>query len=369
MSIARHIGFGFDLVKAHVTDKNVPFLVQFSITNRCNLKCIYCYADYPDRPEKDLSYEQITSIIDQLAELGTRRINIVGGEPLIRKDIGDIVAHIKKRGLECTMTTNGYFVPYKVDVIKQLDLLCISLDGKKEGNDLQRGEGVHDKVIKALETAATHGVICQISCVLTKATLDSIDYMVELGQRFNAKVAFTTLIKPVEGTTSYDNLIPSDDECRSALRKIIQLKKEGAPILFSDDTLQHALNWPKSYSEDRMFEEPDFEYPECYAGRFFLIIDVNGDAYRCPQMVDRAKKINCITLGVKEALATLAKDQECKTCHIPCSTELSYYFGMKPNVIFNYVTTYTSKVKANKETLIGKKAPIVAQQQKTSSTQ
>jgi MoaA/NifB/PqqE/SkfB family radical SAM enzyme len=359
MSIARHIGFGFDLVKAHITDKNVPFLVQFSITNRCNLKCLYCYADYPDRPEKDLSYEQITNIIDQLADLGTRRINIVGGEPLIRKDIGDIVAHIKKRGLECTMTTNGFFVPYKVEVVKQLDLLCISLDGKKEGNDLQRGQGVHDKVIKALETATAEGVICQISCVLTKATMDSVDYMVELGKRFNAKVAFTTLIKPVEGTTSYDNLIPTDDECRNALRRIIQLKEGGAPILFSYDTLKHALHWPKSYSEDRMFEEPDFDYPECYAGRFFLIIDVNGDVYRCPQMVDRAKKINCMEHGVKKALQILAEDKACKTCHIPCSNELSSYFGMKPNVIFNYITTYTSKVKANKDSFVGNKTPAV----------
>ena len=343
--IVRHMNLALSLIKAKVTNQNIPFLVQFSISNRCNLKCRYCYADYPGRSEKDLSYEQVISIINQLAELGTKRINIVGGEPLIRKDIDDIVFYIKNKGIECTMTTNGHFVPYKIDVIKKLDLLCISLDGIKEKNDLQRGQGTHDAVIKALDIATSNGVICQISCVLTKGTLDSIDYMVEIGNKYNAKVAFTTLIKPVEQTTTYDELIPTDQEYKTAIQKIIKLKEEGAPVLFSKDTLEYALHWPKPYSEDRMFEKPSRDSPTCYAGRFFVIIDVNGDVYRCPQMVNRVKKVNCLDLGVKQALQQVAKDKTCKTCHIPCSNELNYYFGMNLKVIFNYLKSYHSKKK------------------------
>jgi MoaA/NifB/PqqE/SkfB family radical SAM enzyme len=97
--------------------------------------------------DKELSTEQIFSIIDELADNGTQRVSISGGEPLLREDIGEIISHIKKKGMGCGLNTNGLLVPDRIEEVRKVDSITISLDGEREAHEANRGRGTFEKVM------------------------------------------------------------------------------------------------------------------------------------------------------------------------------------------------------------------------------
>jgi len=109
--------------------------LRVSVTDRCNLRCIYCMpaGGIPWRPpEEILSYEQIAQVVAVGVELGITRVRLTGGEPLVRQGIVTLVALLKEiKGLEeVALTTNGILLPQLARPLKEagLDRLNISLD-------------------------------------------------------------------------------------------------------------------------------------------------------------------------------------------------------------------------------------------------
>ncbi len=92
--------------------------VRLSITDRCNLRCVYCMPKegLPFFPtDKVLSQDEIVQMIENFAEMGISKVRITGGEPLLRTDVVDIVRRIKAvKGIEdVSITTNGLFLAKK----------------------------------------------------------------------------------------------------------------------------------------------------------------------------------------------------------------------------------------------------------------
>lgn len=110
--------------------------LRVSITDRCNLRCIYCMPESGVEEilshEDILSYEEIVRVCAAFAELGLKKVKITGGEPLVRKNAAGLVARIKSlSGIEqVTMTTNGVLLRQNVKELKAagLDGVNISLD-------------------------------------------------------------------------------------------------------------------------------------------------------------------------------------------------------------------------------------------------
>ena len=149
---------GLELIKAKLLGKISPFYVQFSVTDRCDSNCVYCWANFAKRGYSELTLDEVKQVVDELSDLGTWRINLVGGEPLLRDDIRDIISYIKSGGIDCTMTTNGHFIPEKIDEIKGIDLMCVSLDGDEKTHDLNRGKGSYQKAIAGIEAAGENNI-------------------------------------------------------------------------------------------------------------------------------------------------------------------------------------------------------------------
>ncbi|HVP12476.1 MAG TPA: radical SAM protein [Phycisphaerae bacterium] len=341
--------FGWPILRAKITGRPVLFQVQFTLTNHCNLRCAYCYADYPHRPAPDLPTEEIHRIIDDLHSVGTRRVNLVGGEPLVRNDIGEIVDHAKAKGLECAMTTNGYFVARRIETVRKLDLLCVSLDGPPAAHDRCRGEGSHAPAMEAIELAADNGIPLQVACVLTRFNLDCIEYLLDMGKRLGFAVGFSTLITAAGSNGSgRPEYLPTDAEYREALERILGYKAQGYPVLFSRKSLEYALSWKCGYDHDKiMGEEPGFSHIRCNAGRYFAIVDANGDLYPCPAMVDLFKPLNILKDGIARALEHAGR-HPCKTCHIPCMNDFNLLYSLDVGVIMNILRTYRCRSPQNR---------------------
>lgn len=109
--------------------------LRVSVTDKCNLRCTYCMPveglDWIPRPEL-LTYEEIASVVRQMAELGLRRVRLTGGEPLVRRDLPDLVRLL--RGIpaieDIALSTNAVLLPQFAAELRDagLDRVNISVD-------------------------------------------------------------------------------------------------------------------------------------------------------------------------------------------------------------------------------------------------
>lgn len=111
---------------------NRPIIsLRISITNRCNINCLYCHHDGMLPSEKEMSPDEIFQILEIAKSLGVEKIRFSGGEPLIRKDIIDIVEKTASLNFkDVSITTNGIFLAkYAEDLFKAgLNRINISFD-------------------------------------------------------------------------------------------------------------------------------------------------------------------------------------------------------------------------------------------------
>lgn len=156
--------------------------LRISVTDRCNLRCVYCMpADgmefEPD--ENILSLNEITEVVRVLAEMGVKKVRLTGGEPLVRKGIEHLVSAIAGiRGIEdIAMTTNGIFLARKAQQLKEagLNRVNISLDTLKADRFslITRGGDVH-RVLDSIAACQQVGIDpIKLNVVLRIGTLSS----------------------------------------------------------------------------------------------------------------------------------------------------------------------------------------------------
>lgn len=144
--------------------------VRISVTNQCNYRCGYCNPHGENERLYELKDEEILEIVRALAENGVKFIKITGGEPLLRKNVFDLIAQIKKiQGIEqVTMTSNGALLSAHLPDLKLLDGINISLDALDEAL-FQEITGFADsgKILKNIALLAENSVKnIKINCVL-----------------------------------------------------------------------------------------------------------------------------------------------------------------------------------------------------------
>ncbi len=163
--------------------------LRLSITDRCNLRCLYCMPCIP-ADEKDgqqiikyidsqelLSYEEMFRIVRIAVSLGMTKIRLTGGEPLIRRGIMDFISRLSKLdGLkQIRLTTNGVLLGKYAATLLELGVnhLNISLDTlEREKFTAITGRDVFDTVFSGIEKAAEKGFFIKLNVVAMKGVND-----------------------------------------------------------------------------------------------------------------------------------------------------------------------------------------------------
>ena len=188
--------------------KHIPPILIASITSKCNLHCAGCYARAVDTCNDETPVEQLTDedwykIFEDAKKIGINFIILIGGEPMVRKDV------IKKAGqipeilfpifTNGTMLDNEYIELFE----KYRNLVPIfSIEGNLKNTDLRRGEGVFKKILSAMEELDKKKILYGTSITVTSNNLeevtsnefvqnlengnpDTIDEVISLFKRFN----------------------------------------------------------------------------------------------------------------------------------------------------------------------------------------
>ncbi|MBE8538741.1 GTP 3',8-cyclase MoaA [Geoglobus acetivorans] len=199
--------------------------LRISVTSRCNLNCFYCHREgYLSGDE--LSPDEIAEIAEAFRELGVRKVKITGGEPLVRKDIVEIVEKLPKFD-EISMTTNGQLLSrYACDLKRAgLDRVNVSLDtlDAKKYRAMTRG-GKIERVIEGIEAAINAGLTpVKLNMVLISGlNLDEIDEMIKFARKFRGKLIlqFIELVNLNYNGEGYFDVFRLKERFESSAREI-----------------------------------------------------------------------------------------------------------------------------------------------------
>ncbi len=158
-------------------NREISYL-RISVTDRCNLRCYYCMPSdgiIKKKHSQIISYENILKITEQSVKAGIKKIRLTGGEPLVRKDIENLVKGISQtKGIEeVCMTTNGTLLSEKAAVLKKngLDRVNVSLDTLDAGRYREiTGVGDIKDVLKGIYSAIDEGIRVKINMVVLDDT-------------------------------------------------------------------------------------------------------------------------------------------------------------------------------------------------------
>lgn len=153
--------------------------LRISLTDACNFRCLYCmpYEKMKFMPAKHLMQaEEIETIVKTFVDLGVKKIRLTGGEPLVRKDVKDIINRISKYPVELTLTTNGLLVDQFLNTFHQAGIksINVSLDTlqKEKFFELTK-RNLFDKVWNNIQLLIAEGFHVKINVVVIKGINDN----------------------------------------------------------------------------------------------------------------------------------------------------------------------------------------------------
>ncbi len=192
--------------------------LRISVTQRCNLNCVYCGKTDCAKKETELSPENYYLIAKAFAKCGIKKVRITGGEPLVRNDICEIIKLIRSiPEIETlSLTTNGVFLKKYAQDLKSagLDSVNISLDST-DGSTYRHltGEDVLKKVLEGIDEAEKVGLSpIKINAVLMKGVNDDgAQQLINLAKKRRIDVRFIELM-PFSDDGENPSLIVTGDE-------------------------------------------------------------------------------------------------------------------------------------------------------------
>ena len=215
--------------------RNIEYL-RISVTDRCNLRCIYCMPEEGISPishKQVLRYEEIVKLVKIATELGINKIRITGGEPLVRKELVSFIALLREIDEieDISLTTNGIFLErYLNNLISAgLNRINISLDSlnPKIYKKITRRDNLDD-VIRGLKKAIKSSIRpIKINVVLMKNLNDNLKDFAKLSIKEPVHIRFIEYM-PVMGIEKIRGL--TEEEMLDELNKYGELEKTKNPF-------------------------------------------------------------------------------------------------------------------------------------------
>ena len=245
-----------------------PFLIA-SITQRCNLHCVGCFAralEHHGANTDQLSAAEWERIFREAREMGVNFIFLVGGEPLVRRDVIEIAAHFPE--ILFPIITNGtLFTDTYLDLFDQHRNLLpvLSIEGDRQQTDDRRGAGIYALLRSTMEQLQQHRIAFGTSITVTKENLSAVtsDAFLQTLQENGCKAVLYVEFVPTDD--SLQPLAPDDGDRAQLADRLTEIRQQDNSMLL--------LSFPGDEKSSG----------GCLAaGRGFFHINAHGGAEPCP---------------------------------------------------------------------------------------
>ncbi|MEQ8925575.1 MAG: radical SAM protein [Fulvivirga sp.] len=294
-----------------------PVLCNYYITYRCNAKCGFC--DIWEKPSPYITLENFEENLTHLKKLGAKVIDLTGGEPLLHREIDQLLKLAKEKGFITTLTTNGLLYPKWAARLKELvDMLHFSLDSPhKEEHNNSRGVDCFDHVMESIRIAKSLGERPDILFTVFEENVDQIE------------TVYKNICEP-------NNLV-------LILNPVFDYNNVDTGQSLSEDTLEKLSNWGKkknvylneAFITLRKDGGNHVTNPVCKAASSTIVISPENElVLPCYHLGLKAFKIEndlselYSSEEVQKLVALEGKLPECEGCTINCYMQPSFAVEM-----------------------------------------
>jgi len=295
-----------------------PLFCGHKLTYNCNLRCKMC--PFWKRSTPDSSLEGEKAILKKIHDSGVTGIAFEGGEPLMRTDLGEILAFSRSLPLHTSLVTNGTLLESRIDEIASYidGVIYVSLDGLNATHDLIRGvRGCFRRAIDGIIASKDKAFVTINTTIMTE-NLHEIEDMVTLAKELGVGMSVALAYEYCTASVS----APVADEISKIAKKLVEMKKNGYPLV-------NSVNYFKVLAQEKNWK--------C---RPWAVINVDPKGkliLPCYVRNEYATGVSLLKTDIRTAISGFnwKETQNCKKCSLHCYVEpslvLSYDFSAYKN--------------------------------------
>ncbi len=178
--------------KTYAVDLSLPYFARLEITDSCQCQCSFCYKK--EKPEPNPSLETLKKRIKHLKKLGIVRLEILGGEAFLRKDLFELCDFISKEKLIYTIITNGEFIKdldaNQLRSLKTANEIIISLDSYGQHHDEgRRRKGLFEAIVQGFGVLKEHGIKFSVLSTVNSGNIKGVETLIDFLRPYEMPIA------------------------------------------------------------------------------------------------------------------------------------------------------------------------------------
>ena len=279
--------------------KRYPFILQFGITSKCNLRCKHCY----DAREEHMhmSFDKCITVLDKFFAFCSQwnKVPVIwlsGGEPTLHPHLWEIIDYIRDCedvGTDSSVTILSNGISITDQFIRNLENyplrtgVQISIDGAcAETHDAIRGEGSFDQALGALQLLRLTPIIAHMHFVVHKQNYADGFKMTELAKAMGVDILTVTRLVPYGRGKELEETMLTPDQVYTLFKK---LSDDFDTILSTSNPpkpyiARNRCDWPVIYPDPSTSEAHAKNGSRCTAGLSYINVMENGDVYPCRRL-------------------------------------------------------------------------------------
>ena len=262
----------------------------WEMTAACNLKCIHCHASGGQPASTELTTAEGKRLLDQLAEVTEfRMMAFTGGEPLVRRDLFELLAYSQALGFTNTLATNATLV---TDTVAQrlrrhgVVIAAVSLDGVDAAtHDRVRGlPGAFEAALRGIRALREVGILLHINITAMEYNMDQMERLMALVDELEAGILLLYQLIPVGRGREIEDAALDVGSNERLVRFMAEAQRNTQAIM---EPVANPQYWPFLLRRAGISSGPRLRLAEqvfhgCSAGRGFVYIKPNGEVWPCP---------------------------------------------------------------------------------------
>ncbi|MBR6089494.1 MAG: radical SAM protein [Anaerolineaceae bacterium] len=254
----------------------------FELTDRCNLSCLHCGSSCSAGRSNFLKTGKVKEIIADTAVWEPRvHVVLTGGEPLLHPDLLEIAEELNKARLYWSVVTNAMLITDETAGRMKANHIysaAVSLDGlKEEHNRLRQNPRAYDDTLRGIENLKKHGILVQVTSVITKRTLPLLEELREEVLKLQVESWKVLNIEPIGRADSNRELLLDRDELFRLFDFIRKCRKEAGENNSSMEITYGCSHFLPSPYEGEIRTTPFI----CGSGIMIASVQCNGDIAGC----------------------------------------------------------------------------------------
>ncbi len=280
-------------VKGRDDLKSAPLrMIAWEVTQACNLACVHCRAAAVNEPPPgELSTQEAFRFLDEVASFARPVIILSGGEPLMRKDIFEIAAYGRDKGIKMVMAPNGTLINDEVAFkLKEvgIDRVSISIDGSspEKHDKFRQVDGAFEGVMRGIEFLKKAGISFQINTTVTRFNLEDLPNILSLTKGIGAAAWHVFLLVPTGRAKDMKNEEISPEDYEKTLNWLYEVQRD--EHIFVKPTCAphyHRIARERAKKEGRKLILGQRHYEAmtrgCLGGISFCFVSHIGEVYPC----------------------------------------------------------------------------------------